>query len=501
MKASTGVAVACRLLRMLTFHAMKKMFTLTSLFLALWIHIPSLTAQDYLVDFTFLGTRTKFELLILFGQPVDYDIDLYKIRYKTPDVHGVLDTASGLIALPKTTPGTEFPIVVYAHGTTSGPTDVPSQLRGGFEAVMAYASKGFITAAPDYLGLGDSRGFHPYVHAASEASASFDMLNATVEYLESHEPEWDEHNLFIAGYSQGGHAGAALHKEIQDNWQFVYEVTGATHMSGPYSISGVMRDKFLSDDSYGYPAYIAYTSMGYQEAYGDLYTDIHGFFKEPYVTNILNFRNGTINLTTLNSQLVSLLSTNGDTVAKRMLQDSILDQITNDPDSKLNVYLKDNDRFNWAPQAPTRLYYCGGDKQVPFQNAIVADSAMNALGAPDTRAESRGASLDHGPCAFPSILSSIAFFQSLLISSTIEIYDKNPASIAVMPNPAIDIIKVNWEEATTGMEFQIMNVNGQVVRRGTSPSNSVDIHDLSSGIYMMLVSANHQTKLARFIHP
>ena len=145
--------------------------------------------------------------------------------------------------------------------------------------------------------------------------------------------------------------------------------------------------------------------------------------------------------------------------------------------------------------------YCEGDQQVPYQNAIVADSAMNALGAPDTRAESRGAGLDHGPCAFPSILSSIAFFQSLLISSTIEIYDRNPASIEVMPNPATDVLKVNWEEATAGMEFQVMNVTGQIVKRGTSPSNSIDVHDLSPGIYMMLISSNHQTRIARFIHP
>ena len=116
---------------------MKKLITLTSLILALWINLPSLKAQDYLVDFTFLGTRTKFELLILFGQAVDYDVNLYKIRYKTPDVHGVLDTASGLLTIPVAAAGTTFPIVVYEHGTTTGPTDVPSQLRGGFEATLA----------------------------------------------------------------------------------------------------------------------------------------------------------------------------------------------------------------------------------------------------------------------------------------------------------------------------------------------------------------------------
>ena len=53
-------------------------------------------AQDYLLESTFLGSRSKFELLVLFGQTVDYDVDLYRIRYKTPGSDLLPDTASGL---------------------------------------------------------------------------------------------------------------------------------------------------------------------------------------------------------------------------------------------------------------------------------------------------------------------------------------------------------------------------------------------------------------------
>jgi len=463
--------------------------------------MPVIKAQDYLVDYTFLGTRTKAYLYILFGVPVDYDVNLYKIRYKTPDVHGLLDTASGLLVLPVVPDSTNLPIVVYAHGTTDGPADVPSKLHGGYEIAMAYAAKGFAVAAPDFLGLGDARGFHPYVHAASEASASFDMLNASVEYLEANAPDWDELHLFLCGYSQGGHASAALHKELQDYWSFVYPVTAATHMSGPYSISGVMRTKLLSDDSYGYPAYLAYIALGYQEAYGNLYNDIHDFFKEPYVTNIQNFKNGLVNLTTLNAQLIALLATNGDTITKRMIQDSILDHVINDPLYPLNLDLEDNDRYNWAPEVPTKLFYCSGDLQVPFQNAIVADSAMNALGAPDAHAVNMGAGLDHGPCVLPSIISSISYFLSFLNTSSVIDFEKNPTVIEVSPNPAVDYLAVNWEEAADGLDYEIINLDGKSIAQGSSPSNNVDVHDLSPGMYMILVSAGNQTRIARFIHP
>ena len=231
---------------------------------ALFITVGSqLNAQDYLVDRTYLGSRSKVELFFLFGQAVDYAVDLYRVRYKTIGSDNLPDTASGLLVIPQVAPGTLLPMVVYGHGTTSGPTDVPSQLRGGYEVAMAYAAFGFVTAAPDYLGLGDSRGFHPYVHAATETSASLDMLNASLEYLDFYEPDWNANFLFLAGYSQGGHTAMALHKEIEDFWSFVYPVTAATHMSGPYSMSGVMRDKLLSNDSYGFPAYIAYIVLGY----------------------------------------------------------------------------------------------------------------------------------------------------------------------------------------------------------------------------------------------
>jgi len=482
------------------FILMKKHITLFALLVSLLTSSPCLKAQDYLVESTFLGTRSKAFLFVLFGQPVDYDVNLYKITYKTLDVHGAPDTASGLLVLPVVPASTLLPMVVYQHGTTDGPNDVPSKLHGGYEVAMAYAAKGFATAAPDFLGLGDARGFHPYVHAASEASASFDMLNASLEYMESNHPDWDQLHLFLCGYSQGGHASAALHKELQDNWSFVYEVTAATHMSGPYSISGVMRSKLLSDDSYGFPAYLAYIALGYEEAYGNLYSDIHDFFKEPYVTNIQNFRNGLVNLTTLNAQLIALLATNGDTITKRMIQDSILEHVINDPLYPLNIDLEDNDRYNWSPDAPTRLYYCGGDLQVPFQNALAADSAMNALGAPDAHAVNMGATLDHGPCVLPSILSSIAYFQSFLNPSSILDFDKNPKHIVVTPNPASDYLMINWESVADGLDFEIIDLDGKTILKGSSPSNNIDVHSLLPGMYMILVSTGHETRIARFIH-
>ncbi|MEP6646345.1 MAG: T9SS type A sorting domain-containing protein [Saprospiraceae bacterium] len=468
------------------------------LLLALYILSKPLTAQDYVVNSTFLGSKSKIDLLILFGQNVDYAVDLYRITYKTLDIHNQPDTASGLLVLPQVPHSTLLPIVVYEHGTSSGPTDVPSQLRGGYEVALAYASFGFATLAPDYLGLGDARGFHPYLHAATEASASLDFLFAGYEFLETHDPSYDPNFLFIAGYSQGGHASAALHKLIDDYWSIIIPVTAATHMSGPYSMSGVMRDKLLSDESYGSPAYLAYIIMGLNQAY-PLYNDIHEIFKEPFVTDIQKFYNGTINLTTLNSQLITELSSGGDTVAKRMLQDTVLASILANPDNRINLALKDNDLFNWAPGEPTRLYYCGADEQVPFRNSIVADSVMNELGAPDVKSENLNPTYGHEACVFPAVLSSIQFFLSFVHGTATKEISPATDELTFYPNPSFDMVNVDWANAKNGFTYKIFDTNGRLVNHGNTSSGNFSMSGLPEGLYMVVCSAGGETKMGRVL--
>lgn len=481
---------------------MKKLYTKTSLFVLMLAFNLPLVAQDYLIDYTYLGSRSEFELLVLFGQPVDNGVDLYKIRYETPGSNNQPDTASGLLVLPQLPSGTELPAVVYAHGTTNGPTDVPSQLRGGFEVALAYAAFGFITIAPDFLGLGDSRGFHPYVHAATETSASLDMLNGCLEYLEFNAgPDWDPNFLFVAGYSQGGHASMALHREIEDFWSFVYPVSAATHMSGPYSISGVMRDLILSDSSYGSPSYIPYTMLSYQTIYGDIYNEITDIFKEPFATSISNFYEGSINLTVLNNMLIAqLVAIDGDTVNKKMFQDSIITAIETQPNHPINLALADNDTYNWAPTAPTRLYYCGADEQVPYENALVAESTMLGLGALDLKAENLGPNSSHGQCVFPAILSSIDFFKGIINPTSLNDFDPSSTALNVSPNPACDQITIDWENAKYGFAYEIVNTNGQSVTKGHSYLNRLNVEHLTSGVYVIICTAGGETRIARFIH-
>lgn len=454
------------------------------IFLLLFLCFGSLQAQ-HLISSTLKGSRTKAQMQAQFGVLMQNGIRMYKITYTTPDVFGNLDTASGLLVLPVREGSFAYPLLAYMHGTVNTKTDVPSNLQGGWDIAAVFGGLGFISAAPDFLGLGEARGFHPYVHAASEASAGVDMLRAVREYAAQNSNVYLNDQLFITGYSQGGHAAAALHRDIEQNHTDEFTVTASAPMSGPYSISGEMKKLILSDQPYGTVAYLPFTALSYNMVYG-IYDDVTHFFKLPYSTWIQQFYQGQISLATLNIQLITQLTfEHGAAITKYMMQDSIIESLANDPDFPANLALIDNDLTQWAPQAPTRLFYCEADDQVPYTNAIVADSIMNMLGAPDTHAISAQADADHGDCVEPAVIQAALFFAQYL---SIEVGANEPSAaerIKVFPNPARESFRLFG--APIGARATLTDFGGHTLRQFSidDATEPIDMSAMSSGVYWL----------------
>lgn len=447
---------------------------------------PGLLPAQYLISAESLGTRSKAQLQAQIGQEPRSAIELFKIRYMTVDTDGATDTASGLLVYPDDPLSSTLPLVIYQHGTTNGPSDCPSRLAAGSSEAFAYGGMGYVTIAPDYLGLGDNDNFHPYVHAASEASAGLDMLFAAVEWLDISTGEPWIGELFISGYSQGGHAAAALQRELEENWSLVYPVTASTPMSGPYSISGVMYNRIISDEIYFTPAYIAYVALAYQEVYGTLYNDLSEMFKTPYLPPIQQFRNEQITLFEMNSALiVSLFSNAGAVRPKAMFVDSVLAALIADENHPLRVALRDNDVYDWAPQAPTRLYYCTQDEQVPYQNALFADSVMQENGAADLMAVNFGA-LNHSGCATPAIRTSIEFFDSFILPSSVHDRRSVEHTAFTFPNPAARTIAIDPDLAVQVEQIEILDLHGRIAYLGrVIDQGRIDVASLPNGQYLI----------------
>ncbi|GAB5551547.1 MAG: hypothetical protein Sapg2KO_11380 [Saprospiraceae bacterium] len=460
------------------------------LFLSCLLISKTSTAQN-LVSFEFKSSLPVIAFQLVIGSEAKYGVDSYKITYTTTDIRGALDTASGLVSIPNTS-AIVFPLGLVQHGTVSGRDDVPSNLRGGYELGAAFSSAGYVVMMPDYLGLGDSRGFHPYVHADTEASAGIDMILATKEFLEQRDIDIND-QLFVTGYSQGGHAAMAAHRELQANYSETLPVTAAAPMSGPYSISTATKATFLSDEEYQFPGYGIWTLMSYNEAY-PLYDSVAQYVKQPYATYAEAFYNEEITLDSLQRALISELTANhGGPVVRFMFQDSIISAITNQPDHPFNLALEDNDTYDWAPTAPTRLYYCMADDQVAFTNSVLADSVMNANGAADLMAIDVLSTANHGGCVIPASLSTLAFFNQYanfsVVSSTKGIVELE--GVNAFPNPTSGAIQLTGIPQRA--QLQVFDMQGRIQKNAvlTQGTNDLDIADLSQGIYLFRVVAEN----------
>lgn len=451
------------------------------------VFVPRAAQAQDLIDVTFIQSVTQSELPADFQLFAENGIDLYKVLYTTPDIEGRTDTASGLMVLPQRE-NVQVPMMVVQHGTVDGPEDVPSNLRGGWELAGVFGALGYAVIAPDMLGLGEARGFHPYVHAATESSAAIDMMYAMQQFDAESADVTLNGQLFLTGYSQGGHAVQALHRDLQADYANEFPVTAATHLSGPYSISGVMYDLILSDDPYGTVAYAPYTLMSYNEVYG-LYDDLEEYVKQPYAAMCEEFYRGEVGLFDLNARLIdTLIAREGASITKFMLQDSAITAMEGNPNHPLRVALADNDTYNWAPQVPTRIYYCEGDDQVPFRNSVVADSVMQANGATDLIASDLSATADHRECITPAVVSTIFFFGNYqeITTSTDQRYQ---LPVRVWPNPAREHLQVQGLPANS--QLRLIDLNGRVLQHWTTQSGQMQLRlpDLNSGIYVLQLNS------------
>ena len=334
------------------------------------------------------------------------DVSVYKLIYNTIDAQGNPIIASGAVVVPQIAGCDSFPLINYGHGTVLRKDRVPSELYN-IGAGQVFGSRKFICVMPDYIGLGESPGLHLYQHAESEATASIDMIRASRVFLEDSLNIHLNGEVFLTGYSQGGHAAMATHKYIQDNnLGNEFNVIASAPLSGAYDMSGTTADVIFST-SYSNPAYIVYVIAAYQEAYGNLFNNWSEILKPPYDTTVPPMYDGTFTIAQVNAVLPGLITDYlTDSVYNTYLADTI------NFSTPLRQALIDNDNYDWTPQAIVQMAYCEADEQVPFQNALLAESTMNANGAPDVEALNKGQFLDHGGCVTPAFLGAISLFDA-----------------------------------------------------------------------------------------
>jgi hypothetical protein len=349
-------------------------------------------------------TLNLFYFLNGISLTAQYGVNCYKVVYQTIDPLGGRTTASGGLYLPQHT-GINWPLLSFSHGTITQTNDVPSEslTLDAFSGV-AFASVGYASVVADLLGLGSSPGLHPFLHARSEATASVDMLRAARTYCASNNIGLNG-QLFLAGYSQGGHTEMALHRELERYHTNEFTVTASAPMAGPYDMSGVELNDILSPRCPPNPYYAAYVLVAYQSVYS-LAPNWADLLVPPYNTTIPPLFNGNTSDTNINSAMPACNISS-------ILTPAVRSSLTNDPGSPLYQALRDNDLYRWKPVAPVRLYHCSGDQDVLPANSQVAYSNFVAQGASQVQLIDPMPGADHSGCAIPALTAAKAWFDTL----------------------------------------------------------------------------------------
>lgn len=190
----------------------------------------------------------------------------------SPDLSDNLKTTSGVINIPNETGS--FPVVVMFRGYVD-----PTQYfmgEGTQPVASVFASNGFITIAPDFLGYGDSD--HEATDVFESRFQTYTTAMVTLKSVSSIK-NWDGKNIFIWGHSNGGQITLTT-----------LEITGVTYPAvlwAPVSMS--------------FPGSILYYTIEADDS-GKSLTDFLAKFDENYdptkysLTNYLNLIKAPIQL-------------------------------------------------------------------------------------------------------------------------------------------------------------------------------------------------------------
>jgi hypothetical protein len=424
-------------------------------------------------------------------------VDSYTVTYKTTDLNGDTVTASGAVYIPQLGGVcNDFPVVIYGHGTEFVKADVPSNGDYVGQGIF-FSTSGYICVLPDYLGMGVHAGIHPYQHAESEATASLDLLRAVREWLDSNPSgAQDNGQLFITGYSQGGHSAMATDKYIEENGLTgEFNVMGCAPLSGAFDMSGAQFDFIFDGDSnYVVPAFLPYILGSYQAAYGNLYTDFVDVYdpsKSAQIETYLNSGTATYN------QWNSYLTTNH----YDYMQDSVLQNIKADLNRDthpINLALRANDLYDWVPNNSIRMIYCGSDNVVSANNSINTLAAMTTAGAADVQGIDIFNGGDHNTCFNPATQYALTWFDSLSTScqSFVGIEGQDFSEMIVYPNPVVDVLTIEGFD-TESMTAAVYNLSGQTFAIKMNNANQIDLSSFTAGIYFIDVKSIDGDKMTR----
>ena len=314
------------------------------------------------------------------------NVRVAEFTYATIGVEGEPATASGVLLIP----GGErcagpYPLLGWGHPTTAVRTAEQAKeihdAKGNDPLVTRFASQGYVVVGSYYLGLGKSNyGYHPYLHSASEASATIDAMRAARTVLYRLNTPLSG-KVMLSGYSQGGHTAMATQREIEAHLSKEFQLVASAPISGPYALQQSFLDSWSGRNAVGESTFGimlgSYAIVGMQHIYHNVYLSPGQVFQDPWADKVEQLFPGKYTLTDI---LLNKILPGVDQV-KAYFQPDFYRDFASNPANPFRQDLARNDLLAWAPQTPTLLCGSSNDATVPLKNAQTAIASFKEHGS------------------------------------------------------------------------------------------------------------------------
>lgn len=257
-------------------------------------------ARGSLLSSNFLTSYTRDAIAALLtsepqAEQPRCNVRVAEFTYATVGVDGEPATASGVVLIPGGERCTgPYPLLGWGRSTATIRNEEQAKdirdAKGDDPLVTRLASQGYVVVSSDYLGLGQSSyGFHPYLHSATEASATIDALRAARSVLQRLKTPLSG-KVMLSGYSQGGHAALATQREIEAHLSREFHLVASAPISGPYALEQTFVDSWSGSNAVGESSFGiilgSYAIVAMQHTYRNIYLAAGQVFQDPWAARV-----------------------------------------------------------------------------------------------------------------------------------------------------------------------------------------------------------------------
>ncbi|MFI6903987.1 alpha/beta hydrolase family protein [Nonomuraea sp. NPDC050394] len=313
----------------------------------------------------------------------EHGVNAYRVVYRTVDPKGRPTVASQLVALPDDG-RRDLRVVSWLHGTTVYRGDVASMKKESTDraAALLFASTGRAVSAPDYLGLGEGPGLHPYGDPRSTVTAPLDALRATRIVAAGQNRRLDR-RVLVSGFSQGGPATMMVGRALQQGRDRYFRLGALAPVGGPFNLTA-FETAAANDKVRMASLYLAYFAIA-ADRYTDIYRTPSEVFRAPYDKQAETLFDGE-------HQPQEIAQALPPTSAK-LFTPAFLDRVRNPTGPIKRLFTTLDSTCDWKPGVPVALYHATGDADVAIDNSRYCLKRLTSYGAAATLTDLGG--LDH----------------------------------------------------------------------------------------------------------